>query len=39
MDEALAKRYWRKSALLEFCEKDGLSVLIGYGIDDLKLRR
>ncbi len=36
MDEELAKRYNRKSAFLEFCEKDGLSVLGGFGIDDLK---
>ena len=36
LDEASAKRYARKSAFLEFCDKDGLSVLTGYGIDDLK---
>ena len=36
LDEASAKRYARKSAFLEFCEKDGLSVLTGFGIDDLK---
>jgi len=34
--EASAKRYARKSAFLEFREKDGLSVLTGYGIEDLK---
>src|SRR6266508_613445 len=36
LDEASAKRYARKSAFLEFCEKDGLSVITGYGVDDLK---
>lgn len=33
---ASAKRYARKSAFLEFYEKDGLSVIAGYGVDDLK---
>jgi uncharacterized RmlC-like cupin family protein len=36
MDEALRRRYERKSAFLDWCDKDGLSVLTGYGIDDLK---
>jgi len=36
LDEASAKRYARKSAFLEFCEKDGLSVITGYGVSDLK---
>ena len=36
LDAASAKRYARKSAFLEFCEKDGLSVITGYGVDDLK---
>jgi hypothetical protein len=36
LDEASARRYARKSAFLEFCEKDGLSVITGYGVDDLK---
>ena len=36
LDEASAKRYARKSAFLEFCEKDGLSVITGYGVEDLK---
>ncbi|MGH7875109.1 MAG: hypothetical protein ACREQO_23190 [Candidatus Binatia bacterium] len=36
MDEVLRKRYDRKSAFLDWCDKDGLSVLTGYGIDDLK---
>ncbi|HZA57400.1 MAG TPA: hypothetical protein VE616_24365, partial [Candidatus Udaeobacter sp.] len=36
MDEASRKRYARKSAFLEWCDKDGLSVITGYGVDDLK---
>src|SRR6266511_1137878 len=36
LDEASAKRYARKSAFLEFCERDGLSTISGYGVDDLK---
>ena len=36
LDDASAKRYARKSAFLEFCEKDGLSVITGYGVEDLK---
>ena len=36
LDDASAKRYARKSAFLEWCEKDGLSVIGGYGVDDLK---
>ncbi|HJU62579.1 MAG TPA: ethanolamine ammonia lyase-activating protein, partial [Candidatus Binatia bacterium] len=36
LDEASARRYARKSAFLEFCDKDGLSVITGYGVDDLK---
>jgi hypothetical protein len=36
LDEASAKRYARKSAFLEWCEKDGLSVISGYGVEDLK---
>ncbi|HXV83596.1 MAG TPA: hypothetical protein VEG60_27380, partial [Candidatus Binatia bacterium] len=36
LDEASAKRYARKSAFLEFCEKDNLAVISGYGVDDLK---
>ena len=28
LDEASAKRYARKSAFLEFCEQDGLGVII-----------
>ena len=36
MDEALRKRYERKSAFLDWCDKEGLSVLTAYGIDDLK---
>ena len=36
LDEASAKRYARKSAFLEFCEKDGLTLLTGYGVEDLK---
>ena len=36
MDETLRRRYERKSAFLDWCDKDGLSVLTGYGIDDLK---
>jgi quercetin dioxygenase-like cupin family protein len=36
LDAASARRYARKSAFLEFCEKDGLSVITGYGVDDLK---
>ena len=34
LDEASAKRYARKSAFLEFCEKDGLAVITGYGVGD-----
>src|SRR5918992_5905688 len=36
LDEASAKRYARKSAFLEFCQRDGLAVITGYGVDDLK---
>ena len=36
LDEASAKRYARKSAFLEFCEKDGLALMTGYGVEDLK---
>ena len=36
LDEASAKRYARKSAFLEFCEKEGLAVITGYGVGDLK---
>jgi len=36
LDPASAKRYARKSGFLEFCERDGLAVLTGYGIGDLK---
>ncbi|HXK30141.1 MAG TPA: hypothetical protein VJ646_18005 [Candidatus Binatia bacterium] len=36
LDDASAKRYARKSAFLEWCEKDGLSVIGGYGVGDLK---
>jgi uncharacterized RmlC-like cupin family protein len=36
MDDASKKRYARKSAFLEWCDKDGLSVISGYGIEDLK---
>lgn len=36
LDPASAKRYARKSAFLEFCDRDGLAVLTGFGIDDLK---
>ena len=36
MDEVLRKRYERKSAFLDWCDREGLSVLTGYGIDDLK---
>jgi hypothetical protein len=36
LDEASAKRYARKSAFLEWCEKDGLSVIGGYDVEDLK---
>ena len=36
MDETLRRRYERKSAFLDWCDKEGLSVLTGYGIDDLK---
>ncbi len=36
LDEASANRYAHKSAFLEWCEKDGLSVIGGYGVDDLK---
>ena len=36
LDEASAKRYARKSAFLEWCEKDGQSVIGGYGVGDLK---
>ena len=34
--KASARRYARKSAFLEFCERDGLAVITGYGVDDLK---
>src|SRR5918992_1526833 len=36
LDETSAKRYARKSAFLEFCQRDGLAVISGYGVDDLK---
>ena len=36
MDEVLRRRYERKSAFLDWCDKEGLSVLTGYGVDDLK---
>ena len=36
MDETLRRRYDRKSAFLDWCDQDGLSVLTGYGVDDLK---
>jgi len=36
LDEASAKRYARKPAFLEWCAKDGLSVISGYGVEDLK---
>jgi hypothetical protein len=36
MDETLRKRYERKSAFLDWCDKDGLSVIGGYGVEDLK---
>jgi uncharacterized RmlC-like cupin family protein len=36
LDAASAKRYARKSAFLEFCENDGLSVIGGFGVSDLK---
>src|SRR5262245_66491576 len=35
LDEVLARRYARKSAFLEFCERDGLAVITGYSVDDL----
>jgi hypothetical protein len=37
LDDASARRYARKSAFLEFCERDGLAVITGYGVDDLKI--
>src|SRR5262249_7233401 len=36
LDEVLARRYARKSAFLEFCDRDGLAVITGYSVDDLK---
>jgi uncharacterized RmlC-like cupin family protein len=36
MDEVLRKRYERKPAFLEWCDKDGLAVIGGYSVDDLK---
>lgn len=36
MDEVIRKRYARKSAFLEWCESEGLKVLGGYGVEDLR---
>jgi quercetin dioxygenase-like cupin family protein len=36
LDEVSAKRYARKAAFVEFCDRDGLAVITGYGVDDLK---
>jgi len=36
LDDVSAKRYARKSAFLDRCEKDGLLVIGGYGVEDLK---
>ncbi|HXG50209.1 MAG TPA: ethanolamine ammonia lyase-activating protein [candidate division Zixibacteria bacterium] len=36
LDEASAKRYARKSPFLAWCEREGLPVIGGYGVDDLK---
>ena len=37
MDEVLRKRYERKSTFLDWCDQEGLSVITGYGVDDLKI--
>src|ERR1051325_11380632 len=36
LDEASAQRYARKSNFLAWCERDGLAVINGYGVADLK---
>jgi uncharacterized RmlC-like cupin family protein len=36
LDEASARRYARKSSFLDWCDRDGLSVIGGYGVEDLK---
>jgi len=36
VDAASAQRYARKSAFLEWCEKDGLLVISDYGVEDPK---
>ncbi|MGH7832259.1 MAG: ethanolamine ammonia lyase-activating protein [Candidatus Binatia bacterium] len=37
MDEATRKRYARKSAFLEWCDSEGLAVITGYGVEDLRV--
>src|SRR5437870_13428247 len=36
MDEVIRKRYARKSAFLEWCDAEGLKVIGGYGVEDLR---
>jgi len=36
MDETVRARYARKSAFLEWCEAEGLKVIDGYGVEDLR---
>src|SRR5215471_17362671 len=36
LDETLRKRYARQPAFIEWCDKEGLAVIGGYGVEDLK---
>src|SRR5215813_11997968 len=36
METVAKKRFLRKSPFLEFCDAEGLSVITGYGVEDLR---
>ena len=36
MEEVAKERFLRKSPFLEFCDAEGLPVITGYGVEDLR---